>query len=96
MEGHRKNEDELMSMGECDGYMTGVRHMLEIIGEAPRLNVDEDEHSKIKGVLREGMRMEKYLHGPKDFAEKVKRRFRVEDLDLPERKKSISVVEKRK
>ena len=31
--------------------------------------------------------METYLHGPLDYAKKLKLRFRVEDLDLPERRK---------
>ena len=31
--------------------------------------------------------MEAYLHGPKDYAETPKLRFRVGDLDLPEGRK---------
>ena len=31
--------------------------------------------------------MKTYLHGPMDYAKKLKLRFRVGDLDLPERRK---------
>ena len=31
--------------------------------------------------------MKTYVHGPMDYAKKLKLRFRVEDLDLPERRK---------
>ena len=31
--------------------------------------------------------MKKYLHGPMDYANKLKVRFRVGDLDLPEKRK---------
>ena len=31
--------------------------------------------------------MKTYLHGPIDYAKTLKRRFRVGDLDLPERRK---------
>ena len=31
--------------------------------------------------------MKTYLHGPMDYAKKLKLRFRVRDLDLPERRK---------
>ena len=36
---------------------------------------------------REDFGMKTYLHGPKDYGKKVKLRFRVGDLDLPERRK---------
>ena len=31
--------------------------------------------------------MKRYLHGPMDYAKKLKLRFRVGDLDLPERRR---------
>ena len=34
--------------------------------------------------------MKTYLHAPKDYAKRLKLRFRVEDLGLPERRKSYS------
>ena len=39
------------------------------------------------GGLREDNGMKTYLHGPMDYAKKLKVRFRVGDLDLPERRK---------
>ena len=33
------------------------------------------------------MAMKRYLHGPMDFAKTLKLRYRVDDLDLPERRK---------
>ena len=36
---------------------------------------------------KEGIGMKAYLHGPLDAAKNLKLRFRVGDLDLPERKK---------
>ena len=42
---------------------------------------------EIYGGLREGIGMKTYLHGPMDFAKTLKLRFRVGDLDLPERRK---------
>ena len=37
------------------------------------------------GELREDIGINMYLHGPTDYAKKPKLRFRVGDLDLPER-----------
>ena len=39
--------------------------------------------------------MKKYLHGPMDYAKKLKLRFRVGDLDLRERR-DIPVVRRRR
>ena len=46
----------------------------------------EEKHLRdIRGV--EGRYLnETYLHGPMDYAKKLKQRFRVGDLDLPERR----------
>ena len=44
-------------------------------------------HLEIHGGLKEGIGIKKYLHGPLDTAKKSKLRFRVGDLDLPERRK---------
>ena len=63
---------------------------------ALRREVDEKEHLKIYGGLRKGIEMKTYLHGPMDVAKIVKLRFRVGDLDLPERRKDILVVEWRR
>ena len=47
----------------------------------------EEKHLEIYGGLREDVGMKTYLHGPMDYAKKLKLRFRVGDLDLPERTK---------
>ena len=52
-----------------------------------RCKVDEEEHQRIYGGLREEIGMNTYLHGPMDAAKNLKLRFRVGDLDLPEKKK---------
>ena len=52
-----------------------------------RQKVDEEEHVKIYGGLREVIGMKAYLHGPIDYAKNLKLRFRIGDLDLLERRK---------
>ena len=47
----------------------------------------KEKHLEIYGGLREDIRVEKYLHGPKDYVKKLKLRCRVGDLDLPEQRK---------
>ena len=54
---------------------------------APRNKVKEEGHLKVYGGLREDIGMKTYLHGRIDYAETLKLRFRVGDLDLPERRK---------
>ena len=39
-------------------------------------------HLEIYGRLREDIGMKRYLHGPMDYATKLKLRFRVGGLDL--------------
>ena len=57
----------------------------------------EEEHLEIYGGFREDkiFGMKTYLHGPTDYAKKLKLRFRGGDLDLPERR-DIPVVGTRK
>ena len=47
----------------------------------------EEEHLEIYGRLREEIRMKTCFHGQLDYAKTLKLRFRVGDLDLPERRK---------
>ena len=54
---------------------------------ALRNKVKEEKHLEIYGGLREDIRMKTYLHGPMDYSKRLKLRFRVGDLDLPERRK---------
>ena len=55
--------------------------------KALKQKVDEEEHLKIYDGLREGIGMTTYLHGPIGNAKNFKLRFRIGDLDLPERRK---------
>ena len=55
----------------------------------------KEEHLEIYGGLREEVGMKMYLHGPLDYAKSLKVRFRVGDLDLPERG-GKPVVERRR
>ena len=49
--------------------------------------VKEEKHLEIYGGLMEDIGIKTFLHGPMDYANKLKLRFRVGDLDLPERRK---------
>ena len=77
-----------MSAGKFGKYKAEVE---ERIGRRERLalrnKVESEKHLEIYGRLREGIGMKTYLHGPMDFAKTLKLRFRVGDLDLPERRK---------
>ena len=55
----------------------------------------KEEHLEIYGGLREKVGMKTYLHCPMDYAKTLKLRFRVGDLDLPERR-GIPVVNRRR
>ena len=44
-------------------------------------------HTLLNGGLRKDIGMKTYLHGLMNYAKKLKLRFRVGDLDLPERRK---------
>ena len=64
---------------------------------ALRSKVKEEEHLEIDGELREEIGMKTYLHGPMVYATTLKLRFRVGDLDLPERRGiPVLAVERRK
>ena len=59
-----------------------IREMLALRNKAKRRNTLE-----MYGGLREEIGMKTYLHGPMDYAKTLKLRFRVGDLDVPERRK---------
>ena len=70
------------------GYKTEVKARTEERGRlALRNQVKEEKHLEVFGGLREDVGMKTCLHGPMDYAKKLKLRFRVGDLDLPGRKK---------
>ena len=50
-----------------------------------RNKVKNEKHFEMYGRLGEDIGIETCLHGPMDFAKKLKLRFRAGDLDLPER-----------
>ena len=52
-----------------------------------RNKVELEKHSEIHGGLKEGIGMKTYLHDPMDSAKTPKLRFRVGDLDPPEKRK---------
>ena len=54
-----------------------------------RNKVGEEEHLDIYGGLREDIGIKTYLHRPMDTRKKMKLRFRVGNLDLPEKTKEI-------
>ena len=82
-------EIEIISIEDVGEYKTKVSDMIEIRQmKSLRQKVEEEEHLKIYGGLREGIVMKTYLHGPLDYAKNLKLRFRIiGDLDLPERRK---------
>ena len=75
-------------IGKFGGYKTEVKL---IIKERERLalrsKVNEEKHLEIYGELKKDIGMKTHLHGPMDYAKNLKLRFRVGDLDIPERRK---------
>ena len=51
----------------------------------------EEKHLEIYGGLREGIGTKTDMHGPMDYAKKLKLRFRAGDLNLPERRKGYTI-----
>ena len=54
---------------------------------ALRNKVKSEKHLEIYGGLSKGIGMKTYSHGPMDFVKRTKMRFRVGDLNLPQRRK---------
>ena len=81
---------EVLSTEKFGGYKTEVKRRTEEgDSQALRNKVKEKNHLEIHEELREDIGMKTYLHEPMDYAKKLKLRFRVGDLDLPERTKEI-------
>lgn len=81
------NPEEILSIEKFGGFKTEVNERIEIRERlALRNKVNEEEHLELYGGLKEGIGMKRYLHGPMDYAKSLKLRFRVGDLDLPERR----------
>ena len=82
------NREEILSIEKFAGYKTEVKEKIEIREKlALRNKVKEEELLEIYAGLREEIKMKTYLRGPMDHAKTLKLRFRVGDLDLPERRK---------
>ena len=56
----------------------------------------KEKHLEIYGGLRKEIGMKTYLRCPMDYAKTLKLRFRAGDVDLPERKRDIPVVERKR
>ena len=90
------NQEDIVSIEKFAGYKTEVKERIEIRERlALRNKVKEGEHLEIYGGLREEIGMKTHLRGPMDYAKTLKLRFRVGDLDLPERR-GMPVVGRRK
>ena len=92
------NHEEILSVEKFGGYKTEVKETIEIWEMlALRSKVKEEEHLRDLRGVKTGyaVGMKTYLRGPMDYAETLKLRFRVGDLDLPERR-DIPVVERRR
>ena len=86
-----------VSIEKLGGYKTEVKERIEERErQVLRNKVKEDKHLQIHGRLREDIGMKTYLHGPMDYAKKLKLRFRVGDLDLPKRRKRCTPVVRRR
>ena len=87
-------DQEVQSIEKFGGYKTKVKERIE---ERERLalrnKVKEEKHLQIYRRLREDIEMKTSLHGPMEHAKKLKLRFRVGDLDLPERRKRYFVYQ---
>ena len=88
-----ENQEEILSIEKFAGCKTEIKEKIEIRERlALRNKVKEKQHLEIYGGLREEIGMKTYLHGPMDYAKTLKLRFRVGDLDLPERRKRYACL----
>ena len=83
-----EDQEGVLSTETFGGYKTEKEEIIEEMEkETLRNKVKEKKHLDIYEGLREDIEMKTCLHGPTDYAEKLKLLFRVGDLDLPERTK---------
>ena len=82
------DQEEVLSTDNFGGYKTEVEDIVEERERQALSNkVKEEKHSEIHGGFKEYIGMKTYLHVPMDYAKRLKLRFRIGDLDLPERRK---------
>ena len=73
----RRDRQEILSMEKFGGYKTEAKYIVEyMVMLALRTKVKEDKHFEIYGELRQDLGMETFLHGPRDYAKRLKVRFR--------------------
>ena len=97
MEGFRGRPRKDTSIENFGGYKIEVKERLkERERQALRNKAKEEKRLEIYGGLREDIGIKTYLHSLMDSAKKLKLRFRVGDLDLPERRKRLPVVGRRR
>ena len=82
------NQEEILSIDKFAGYKTEAKEKIEMRERlALRNKVKEEEHLQIYGRSREEIGMKTCFHSQLDYAKTLKLRFRVGDLDQPERRK---------
>lgn len=80
-------------IGECGGYKTKVRDMMkERETEVLKWEVHGQQHLEMNEGLREGIGMQKYLHGPMNPPENIETAISGGGLDLPKIARRIRVV----
>ena len=91
------DQEEVLSTEKFGGYKRAVIEKIEERERQALSNeVKEEKRLEIYRRLREDIGMKTHLHGPMDYAKKLKLRFRVGDLDLQEKKKDIPGVARRR
>ena len=88
-----------MSIEKFGGCKPEVKEKIEVRERlvALRSEVKEEEHSRdMRWLERRNRNGIVFARPPMDCAKTLKQRFRVRDLDMPERRKGIPVVERRK
>ena len=80
----KENQEDWMSVEKFGGYKTEEKYTIERTERlALRNTVKLEVRLEIHGGLGGGIRMKRYLQGPKEFAKTLKLRFHVGDLGLP-------------
>ena len=72
------DQEEAQSIGKFGGYKTEVKERTEGRkgkASARTKEVKEEKHLEVYGGLGEDIGMKTYLHGPMDYAKKLKLRF---------------------
>ena len=84
------DQEGVLSVEKFSGYNTEAKEKIEQRERLALRNNVKEKHSEVYGGLREDTGMKTCPHGPMDYAKKLNLRFRVGDLDLPERRKKCT------